>query len=167
MNRDIEFGYLIDLRPKIARGMGVREAVLVGGAVLQALWLIFVYDVMPFPLRATLALFIAIVLLAIAVVPFGGMRFEIWVATYLRYLLRPKQRVHMTAERDRPAFVDEEASENADDVDQTERTRDRPFGASPWWVAPDPQVVMAAFVCLLVAGSVIAYLGKGGTWPMP
>lgn len=167
MNRDIEFGMPIQLRPKLTRTMGLREAVLIGGAALQALWLIFIVQSWPFALRASIAMLVAIVLLTITAVPFWGMRFEIFVLTYLRYLLRPKQHIHMTAWREwQEAQARQEQANTAVEDSTANAVIPKARAAAPAlsldWAAPDPALVMFVFVVLLVAGSVIAYVGRGG-----
>lgn len=171
MNRFILFGSRITLNYKPLRGLGMREVLLLGLAAGQAVYLVFMAESMSFPVRLTLALFLAIILLAIATIPVRGYKVEYFLfAVLLRGLLRPRRYLHQTAMRDTrqvgdasPGEIDELGEANSDRVVKKWRVTVR----AEWgeWAAPNVALVMAIFVVILLAGSVIAYVSRVGGPP--
>ena len=172
-NRDIHMGNPVDLeRRRVVGDMGLRETLLAGAAALQAVWLVFVLTELPFALRLTLAALIALVLLTIALVRPQNLTLEQHIINFVQYQRRPKHRVHLTSERDRLRLA-HPGEVVADDAVVPTQTCAPPRAAShsrslhlDWGSdMPDPALILAVFFCLLIAGSVIAYLGQGGSLP--
>ena len=172
-NRDIHMGNPVDLeRRRVVGDMGLRETLLAGTAALQAVWLVFVLTGLPFALRLTLAALIALVLLTIALVRPQNLTLEQHIINFVQYQRRPKHRVHLTSERDRLRLT-QQGDVVADDAMAPTKTRAAPRAPShsrslhlDWgWDMPDPSLVLAVFFCLLIVGSVITYLGQGGSVP--
>ena len=168
-NRDIHMGNPVDLeRRRVVGDMGLRETLLAGAAALQAVWLVFVFTQLPFALRLTLAALIALVLLTVALVRPHNLTIEQHLINFVQYQRRPKHRVHLTSERDRLRLV-QQGDVIADDAVVPTQTRAASHRRSlhlDWgWDMPDPTLVLAVFLGLLIVGSVIAYLGQGGSLP--
>jgi len=153
-------------RWELTLGIGTRELVLITGAALQAVWFIFVQVETAFALRLTLAFIFALALLVIAFVPVQDKPVEQYLWRLVRYKLRPPGRIYRTSERDvREAVPTVVPTSSATDLKPVAvrhskpRARTLSLGA---WVQPAPALIMAAFVCVLVCGSLVAFLGKGG-----
>lgn len=157
-------------RWELTLGVSARELILVTLAALQAVWFIFVQVEMAFALRLTLAFVFALTLLAIALVPVQDKPVEQYLWRLLRYKLRPAGRVYRTSKLDEPTT----ALEPAPATQPVATTQRRPAPrtraktqARAWsidgWMQPNPALIMAAFVCVLVCGSLTTYLGKGGS----
>ena len=166
MNRFILFGSKITLNYKPLRGLGVREIFLLGLAAGQAIYLVFLAESISFPLRLTLALFIAILLLAIATIPVRGYKVEYFLfAVLLRGLVRPRRYLHQTAMRN-ARHVDGAGLDETDTPQDADRGKDMAKGRVParvgWgeWAAPNVVLVMTIFIVLLLAGSMIAYVSR-------
>ena len=172
-NRDIHMGNPVDLeRRRVVGDMGLRETLLAGAAALQAVWLVFVFTELPFAVRLTLAALIALVLLTIALVRPHNLTIEQHIINFVQYQRRPKHRVHLTGERDALRMA-HPGDVIADDAVIPTKTRAPPRAAShsrsrhlDWGLEmPNPALVLAVFLGLLIVGSVIAYLGQGGSLP--
>ncbi|MCL5998666.1 MAG: hypothetical protein M1546_21800 [Chloroflexi bacterium] len=156
---------------KPLRGLGVRELLLLGFAAGQAIYLVFIAESISFPVRLTLALFLAIILLAIATIPVRGYKVEYFLfAVLLRGLVRPRRYLHQTAMRD-ARQVDGTSLDETDEPQDADRGKDTAKVRVParvgWgeWAAPNVALVMAIFVVILLAGSVIAYVSRAGGPP--
>jgi len=176
---------------EVTYGMGVRESVLVGIAAIQAIWLVFLVERLPFIVRLCLALFVAAVLLVFALIPYKDKPIEYSIAKWLRYRLGSQGRVYRTASREITAEMGlaspvEPASKPVSAAQalplptparakpkRAQPRRERPVHVKPAktprqqrrhgrWMQPDPGLVMAVFLGVLVMGSVLAYVGKGG-----
>ena len=171
MNRKrvIQMPSRVDLKFSVS-GMRPRELVLVCAATAQAAWWVFMNPQWPFVPRLLLAAGIALVLLGVALVPINDLPIEAQLVKFIRFRLRPLRRVSMNARLRKQAFgAAEEQAEaaqaeaDAPAVDAPMAVpRVRPSFGTLTWLAPDPALVMAAFVCVLILGSVIAYIGRGG-----
>ena len=159
-------------RWELTLGVSARELILVTVAALQAVWFIFVQVEMAFALRLTLAFVFALTLLAIALVPVQDKPVEQYLWRLLRYKLRPAGRVYRTSKRDEPEITLEASPASVAQPVTTPQSRPAPRArakvqAHAWsisgWMQPNPALIMAAFVCVLVCGSLTAYLGKGGS----
>ena len=167
--RFIKFGNKFDPnRNEIVNLMGPRELILVGIAAAQAIWFVFMLTTMAFALRLMLAGVIGLALLAIALVPIKDKPIEWHVVQFIRYKLRPARRIYQTALR-KPIEVAEVAPQAVAPITQPQPVADaKPHtkarvNAGAWHrLLPDPALVLAAFACLLVVGSVVAYVGSGG-----
>lgn len=155
-------------RWEITLGISARELILVTAAALQAVWFIFVQVELAFALRLTLAFVFALALLGIALVPIKDKPIEQHLWRLLRYKLRPSGRVYRTGVRDEPdlpaapaPIPNMAAAQDTPAPRVQNRARTRVATASSW-IQPDPALVMAAFVCVMVCGSFVAYMGKGG-----
>jgi hypothetical protein len=168
MNRLILFGSKITLHYKPLRGMGVREIVLLTLAAGQAVYLVFLAESMSFPLRLTLALFLAILLLAAATIPVRGYKVEQFlIGVLLRGLIRPRRYLHQTATRNEPSLADvgdeaDEAGKAAPQAVVAPVARELDWGA---WAGPNLALVMTMFVLILLIGGLMAYASKGGRLP--
>ena len=169
MNRFIQFGSRITLNYKPLRGLGVREIVLLGLAAGQAIYLIFLAESISFPIRLTLAMFLAVLLLAIATVPVRGYKVEYFLFNVLlRGLFRPRRYLHQTAIRDRPRMVGTSATQEAapekvnEDISRVPATTKVGWGE---WAGPNLAIAMTLFIIILLTGSVIAYVSKAGAAP--
>lgn len=171
MNRFILFGSKITLNYKPLRGLGVRELLLLGLAAGQAVYLVFLAESISFPVRLTIALFLAILLLAIATIPVRGYKVEYFLfAVWLRGLLRPRRYLHQTAVRPPRPLADtnlDEVNEQEEGDRDWDATQRHAVGRTGWgeWAAPNITLVMALFVILLLAGGVIAYVSRAGGPP--
>ncbi|NJM42135.1 MAG: hypothetical protein HC853_15975 [Anaerolineae bacterium] len=85
---------------EVTYGMGVRETVLVCIAAVQAIWLIFLNESMPFVLRLCIALFVAAVLLGVALIPYKDKPIEYTIAKWIGYRFNHQGRIYRTASRD-------------------------------------------------------------------
>jgi hypothetical protein len=163
MNQRITFGNRITLNYKPVRGLGLREVLLLGAATAQAVYFIFIADQINFTLRLSVALVLALALLAIALVPVRGHRVEHFAFIVLRGLLRPRRYLHQTAERDQPDVVAPPAGSELGARPVRVRAPAR-APASVWegdWVAPNLAPVMALFCAMLVVGSLMVFASGG------
>jgi hypothetical protein len=171
MNRLISFGAKITLNYKPVRGLGVREIVLIGLAAAQAVYLIFMATGMVLAARLGVALFLAIGLLAFAILPIRGHTIEHFILIALRGIVRPRRYLHQTSTRgftaapedqtcDAPAQVAARAAAPA--AAPARRAIRRPLVPQGEWSGPNLALVMAVFCVLLFAGSVIAYAAQSG-----
>lgn len=172
--RNIRFGSKFDPnKSEIVNNMGARELVLVTLAAGQAIWLIFVQVQMEFALRFTIAGLIVLVLLAIALVPIKDKPIEWHLIQFVRYKLRPSMRIHQTALHKPDEILEEVATAapipaptpaTSTRAPTVPRRRARAAAAvgSLDLLAPDPTLVLATFACMLILGSAIAYVGRGG-----
>ena len=158
-------------RWELTLGVSARELILVTLAALQAVWFIFMQVEMAFALRLTLAFVFALTLLVIALVPVQDKPVEQYLWRLLRYKLRPAGRVYRTSKLDEPATALEPVSapaaqpiatpQSRPDTRARTKTQARAWSISGW-LQPNPALIMATFVCVLICGSLTAYLGKGG-----
>ncbi|MGQ9889820.1 MAG: hypothetical protein ACUVSX_15245 [Aggregatilineales bacterium] len=164
--RKIVFPARITLQYKAVRGVGIREAILLAVAALQAVYLVFLAESVDFVLRLCLALFLAIALVAIATVPIKGYRMEQYILVVLRGLLRPKVYLHQTAQREE---IDLGQEIDPAAVASGRRPPDpAPVAASAWegdWAAPNLAMVMAVFLGILILASLAAFIANGGQVP--
>ena len=161
MNRRITFGNRITLNYKPVRGLGVREVLLLGAATAQAVYFIFIADQISFALRLSGALFLTLILLAIALVPVRGHRVEHFAFIVLRGIVRPRRYLHQTAERDRPYGVAPAVEPEADSLAAEVRAHRRVLATDGDWVAPNLAPVMALFCVMLVVGSLMVFASGG------
>ena len=169
MNRKrvIQMPSRVDLKFSVS-GMRPRELVLVCAAAVQAIWWVFMNPQWPFVPRLLIAAGIALVLLGIALVPINDLPIETHLVKFIRFRLRPLRRVSMNARLRKQGFG--AANEQVEQVEEEAPVasppiavpRVRPSYGALTWLAPDPALVMAAFVCVLILGSIIAYVGRGG-----
>ena len=169
MNRLIQFGARITLNYKPLRGLGVREIALLGLAAGQAIYLVFLAESISFPIRLTLAVFLAVLLLAIATVPVRGYKVEHFLfGVLLRGLLRPRRYLHQTATRNSPRVDGSNISSEAaaEEVDEVE-TKVPVAAKASWgeWTGPNLAIAMTLFVLILLTGSLIAYVSRAGVAP--
>ena len=165
-------------RWEVTAGIGVREAVLLSVATVQAIGLIFLTpdEALPFAARLIVALVIGLILLGAALVPIRDKPVEYHLAKFLRFKLRPPGRVYRTAHKGplvvplaetvtEPAPAAAPVPLRPTPTPRRSRTRTsaRPIGV-PSWLSFDQGLglILAVFVCVLVAGSVMAYVGRGG-----
>lgn len=167
--RKIVFPARISLEYKAVRGVGIREAILLAVAALQAVYLIFLAESIDFVLRLCLAVFLAIALVAIATVPIRGYRVEQYVLLVVRGMLRPKVYLHQTARREE---IDLGAGIDAAPAPPARPRRPdpapEPVGAIELtgdWAAPNLALVMAIFLTILVLASAAAFVANGGQMP--
>jgi hypothetical protein len=172
MKRLIRFGSKFDPnKSELVSNMGVRELTLVGIAGLQALYWLFVVTSMPFVSRLTLAGLIGLILTAIALVPIKDKKIEWHLAQFVRYKLRPARRIHQTAKRQPFEETEAPTPKKAASPKPQAHNMPRPVyqrrarGLSLSAALPllDPVWIVAAFACVLVIASVIAYVGRGGS----
>ena len=166
MNRRrlIDIGKNITLFPKILPGLGLREILLLGVAALQAVYFAFYAPALALGMRLTVAMLIAIPILIIATVPFHGMTFERWLWQQLSGALEPKQFRHTTAD---PKHAHPSAADAPTPQAVEAPSHARPADANSGALtldAPNLGVVMAAFLCLLMLASVLAFAARG---PVP
>ena len=165
-------------RWEVTAGIGVREAVLLSVATVQAIGLIFLTpdEALPFVARLIIALVVGVMLLGIALVPIRDKPIEYHLAKLLRFKLRPPGRVYRTAQKGPLVVPQAEVEVGSESARATvpirteptpqysqARTCSRPIGV-PRWLSLDQGLglILAVFVCMLVAGSVMAYVGRGG-----
>ena len=162
--RRISFPARLDLGYQFMRGVGVREAVLLAVAVGQAIWLIFLADSLAFVSRLTVAIVIAVALIAIATVPIKGYKVEQYAVIVIRGMLRPKVYLHQTA---RAAEVEIETQPIKEERQETEERAYRPARDIAYgeWAAPNVLAVMLLFLALMVVSSLLLYLVSGGELP--
>ncbi len=168
--RFIKFGSKFDPnRSEIVNLMGPRELILVGIAAAQAIWFVFMLTTMAFALRLTLAGVIGLVLLAIALVPIKDKPVEWHVVQFIRYKLRPARRIYQTALRKPIEMAEVAAAPSAQPkpIAEAKPRTSAKANAGAWReLLPDPALVLAAFACLLIVGSAVAYAGKGGRFEL-
>jgi type IV secretory pathway VirB3-like protein len=169
MMRNIVFAARQRLGYHVMRGIGLREAILIGAAALFAVYVIFMATSLALELRLTLALLVAVTLLTVAKVPVQGYRMEEMVVIWLRGQLRAKRAVHQTGRRTMPAF--EDAADVRDGQDAT-AAQVMPMPATAAvrtsamvWAEPDWGAVLALFFGLLVVASALVYAAGAGVLP--
>jgi small-conductance mechanosensitive channel len=169
MMRNIVFAARQRLGYHVMRGIGLREAILIGAAALFAVYVIFMATALALELRLTLALVIAVTLLTIAKVPVQGYRMEEMAVIWLRGQLRAKRAVHQTGRRTMPVF--EDAADVRDAQDAT-AAQAMPMPATAAvrasamvWAEPDWGAVLALFFGLLVVASALVYAAGAGVLP--
>lgn len=149
-------------RWEITAGMGVRETMLVSAAAGQAIWLVFLMPALPFVVR----LVIALALLGVALVPIKDKPIEYHLLKFLGYRLRAMGRVYRTARREDLRVGQVEVAEAPPAPRPARETKAKPQRIAPereWARAqPNPALIVAVFMCLMMLGSAIAYAGKGG-----
>lgn len=162
MIRDIIFSARQTLGNIFLRGIGPREAVLIGAAAAQAVWLVFRVTALPLELRLTIAVAVSLVLLTIARVPIHGKRFEAFLLVWLRSVLRPKRYQHQTSARTLPRGADDLGLDDLQGIPDARPATAAASVAAPSrtldWPSPDLGAVMACFVLLLAVASVLAWL---------
>lgn len=169
MVRNIIFAAKQRLGYHVMRGIGLREAILIGAAALFAVYIVFMAASLALELRLTLALIVSVVLLTVAKVPIQGYRMEEMFVIWLRGQVRAKRAVHQTGRRSMPAFEGDADVRDGRDAARTQ-TAARPAATVAHagglvWAEPDWSVVMALFVGLLIVGSALAYASGAGVLP--
>jgi len=162
--RRISFPARLDLAYQVMRGIGMREAVLIALAVGQAIWLVFVVEALPFVTRVTLAVLLAIALIALATIPIRGYKMEHYLLIVLRGLIRPKVYLHQTA-RAAPIEVAEQPVAAPPPSPSPPDFRSLGDQAVGEWAAPSVLVVMLLFLGLMALSAVLMYLASGGQLP--
>lgn len=171
MMRNIVFAARQRLGYHVMRGIGLREAILIGAAALFAVYVVFMATTLALELRLTLALLVAVALLTIAKVPVQGYRMEEMAVIWLRGQLRAKRAVHQTGRRTMPVF--EDAADVRDGQDATAaQAMPAPVTAAARagamvWAEPDWGAVLALFVGLLIVASAFVYAAGAGVLPKP
>jgi hypothetical protein len=169
MMRNIVFAARQRLGYHVMRGIGLREAILIGAAALFAVYVVFMATSFALELRLTLALLVAVALLTIAKVPVQGYRMEEMAVIWLRGQLRAKRAVHQTGRRTMPAF--EDAADVRDGQDATAaQAMPTPAAAAVrvgamTWAEPDWGAVLALFFGLLIVASALVYAAGTGVLP--
>jgi cell division protein FtsW (lipid II flippase) len=169
MVRNIVFAAKQRLGYHVMRGIGLREAILIGAAALFAVYIIFMATSLALELRLTLALVVSVALLTVAKVPIQGYRMEEMFLIWLRGQIRPKRAVHQTGRRTMPVFEGDADVRDGQDV-TTPQVAVRPattvaHAGGLVWAEPDWGTVMALFVGLLIVGSALAYAAGTGVLP--
>jgi hypothetical protein len=163
-NRLIDIGKNITLFPKILPGIGLREILLMGIAALQAIAFTFYVETLPLGVRLTFAVLVAIPIMIVAAVPFHGVTFERWLWGQLLGMLEPKLFRHATADPNRTRMSE------GGEADLDAMPAPRPVATSSAGAlamdVPNLGVVMAAFFCLLILASALAYATRGVV-PLP
>jgi hypothetical protein len=161
-------------RWEVTAGIGLREVVLLAVNLVQAIWLIFLNEAWPFALRLAVTVMVGLLLLGIAMVPIKDKPVEYYLFKFLRYKLRPPGRVYRTAQKGRLIISQEPATANEPEPEAAPRpartkppkpvrvTRPSMAFSLPAWLQPDVGLLLVVFVCVLIAGSVVAYVGNGG-----
>lgn len=170
MMRNIVFAAKQRLGYHVLRGIGLREAILIGAAALFAVYVIFMATSLALEIRLTLALVVSVALLTVAKVPIQGYPMEEMFVIWLRGQVRSKRAVHQTGRRTMPAFEGEADVRDGRDV-PAPQVAVRPASVAAVhasglaWAEPDWGVVLALFVGLLVVGSALAYAAGTGMLP--
>lgn len=169
MMRNIVFAARQRLGYHVMRGIGLREAILIGAAALFAVYMVFMGTALALELRLTLAVVVAVALLTIAKVPVQGYRMEEMAVIWLRGQLRAKRAVHQTGRRTMPAF--EDAADVRDGQDATAaQAMPTPAAAAVRasaivWAEPNWGAVLALFFGLLIMASALVYAAGTGVLP--
>jgi type IV secretory pathway VirB3-like protein len=169
MMRNIVFAARQRLGYHVMRGIGLREAILIGAAALFAVYVVFMATTLALELRLTLALLVAVALLTIAKVPVQGYRMEEMVVIWLRGQLRAKRAVHQTGRRTMPAFDDTADVRDGQDATAAQAMPTPAITAvragAMTWAEPDWGAVLALFFGLLVVASALVYAAGTGVLP--
>ena len=170
----IEMANTVGLNPKVVGSNGIRETILMILAVVQGFYLVFMVDRLPFAVRLTGAAFIGGLLLAFAFIKPRNLTFEKHLFLLIAFHTRPRKRVHQTADREASRLHNPnqvlDRGEAATEAKPKKESRIRPafrlrFGMPTLALGldtVDPGLIMAVFGGLLMVGSVLAYVGKGG-----
>jgi hypothetical protein len=151
------------------RGVGLREAILIGAAALFAVYVVFMATSLALELRLTLALVVSVALLTVAKVPVQGYRMEEIFVIWLRGQLRAKRAVHQTGRRAMPDFDDATDVRDAHDPSVAQVASRPATGAvhagEVVWAEPDWGAVLALFFGLLIVASALVYAADTGMLP--
>lgn len=169
MVRNIIFAAKQRLGYHVMRGIGLREAILIGAAALFAVYIVFMAASLALELRLTLALIVSVVLLTVAKVPIQGYRMEEMFVIWLRGQVRAKRAVHQTGRRSMPAFEGEadvrDGRSAAMPQTATRPTTTPAHAGSLVWAEPDWGAVLGLFIGLLVVASALAYASGAAELP--
>lgn len=149
----------VNLNHRLPGGIGLRQVVLIGVAVAQAIYLVFVFDGLPFAVRLIVASLVAMVLLALAVVRPRGDSPEGLLMSLLRWLLQPRYRVFQTAER-----VDHRLHSAADVVGDGAPARAEPARAA-WplaWDRANIALIVFLFMALMTTSTTWLWFANHG-----
>ena len=153
-------GRRITLNWKAVGRMSLREVLLLGAAVIQAIWLIFMASSVAFEVRFVCALLIATLLVCWASIPIRGLPAEKALFKFVKGLVGAKQYKHQTAKVD-DVRVEVETEPKTQPAKPNRREK-YGSGGEPAWAAPNLGVVAFVFMCLVTLSSAVMYFARGG-----
>jgi hypothetical protein len=152
-------GRKITLNWKAVGRMGLREVLLLGIAIIQAIWLIFMVGSVAFELRFVCALLIATLLVCWASIPIRGLPAEKALFKIVRGALGAKRYKHQTARAD--ALRGEGKVIDEQEAAKPKRGEANNANGEPTWAAPNLGLVAFVFMCLVTLSSVVMCLVRG------
>ena len=146
--------------PKAVGKINFRQGLLFIVAAFICLNLIFFAETIWFPIRLTLAVFIGVGLITIAIVPFRGTTFERAIFEMLGEMIGHKQYLHQTAEPIEPD-PPKPAGKKPETNDDAGRRQDYVSGGAIALDYPNFGTLLFVFMCLISLASFMLYASRG------
>jgi hypothetical protein len=153
-------GKPITLEPKAVGKINFRQGLIFIVAAIICLNLIFFVETIWFPIRLTLAIFIGVGLITIAIVPFRGTTFERAIFEMVGEMIGNKQYLHQTAEPIEPDLP-KPTREKPKTEDETKRRHGYVSGGGLALDYPNFGTLLFVFMCLVSLASFMLYASRG------